>query len=263
MPIDVSAPNTEWLTSGSPPKYVAFMWHSLTNGRGIISGESGFIMKLKSITLGERDDLKYLWPPVGGGTLHNWHFGEVHILEAAGVIPNAARNGLEPGIQTELLHAEIQKEFAKLNGIADRTRGARRARASQDGLQKRTEDLQTRATETNANPAEVFSDAIKLKNEIEEAIRALKRTTRGRYARQLSPEENEIGTRLDDLKKIAQTIEHNARRAAQATITDQPSNQQRPLRPIARTSHSAQVAPVKTYLKEIVYLTCALLLEMT
>ena len=44
---------------------------------------------------GSHDVLKPNWPAVGGRTLYHHYVGEIHILPAAAVFPNAARDDLE------------------------------------------------------------------------------------------------------------------------------------------------------------------------
>ena len=253
MPHDIASPQYRWLTNADR-EHIAFVWYSLTEGRRAIQGESGFILKLKSFTLGEHDSLKSLWPSQGGGTLHNWYFGEVHVLDSAGVVPNAARNGLEPGINTEILYAEIRTIFTELNRIADETRGYRMARDRQIGLQERTEDILLRATESNVNPAELFSDAVKLREEIDDASKTLTRTTRGRYARKLSASEDEVLLQLRILEKQVHDIENKARRAAQAAITGQSGTRvtSRSTRPEPETASRETTPPLGRYLREAV-----------
>lgn len=248
MPIGVDTPNSEFLTNSENDR-IAFVWYSLTEGRNQIkNGEGGFILKLKSFTLGNKGSLKRLWSKEGGGTLHDWHFGEVHILDAARVVPNAARDGLEPGIPADLLHAEIQNCFAKLNRVAGEARGYRGAIHRLPGFIQQTTDLKQQANEPNFNPAELYSHAARLKEEISGETKNLTRTTRGRYARKLSPAETEVLAQLRTMEKQVQVIENNARSRAQI-ISANPHVARR--RGVASTERDVATPPLKVYLEEV------------
>ncbi len=253
MPIGVDIPKGEFLTNSENDR-IAFAWYSLTKGREQIkNGEGGFILKLKSFTLGNKGSLKRLWSREGGGTLHDWHFGEVHILDAAGVVPNAARDGLEPGIPSDLLHAEIQNCFAKLNRVAGEARGYRGAIHRLPGFIQQTDDLKQQANEPNFNPAELYSHAARLKEEISGATNNLTRRTRGRYARPLSNEEREVLAQLQALGKQVQIVENNARKSAQMATNSAIRTSRRKGAGTVSTEREVATPPLKVYLEEVAH----------
>ena len=126
-----------WVEDGDG-KQVAFLWHALSSrGRRIpkVSGVSaddgldGFLLKLKGFTLGNRSLLKSLWPLTGGRALYHHFTGEVHLLEAAQVFPNAARNDLEPSPFKQSLEKHLAETFRDLDYRADFDRELHRAQS--------------------------------------------------------------------------------------------------------------------------------------
>ena len=71
----VETPEHYWVTN-TDGKKIAFVWNTLTmrgeripspSGRNEGAGVSGYLMKIKGFTLGDRLLLKSLWPATGGG----------------------------------------------------------------------------------------------------------------------------------------------------------------------------------------------------
>ncbi len=107
---DVYRAETDWIKAPDGTT-LAFVWYALsTNGRQLPSYDgssvSGFLLKIRGFTLGNRDLLKPLWPAVGGRTLYHHYTGEVHILGTAQLFPNAARDDLES--------SPAKQQFSKL-----------------------------------------------------------------------------------------------------------------------------------------------------
>lgn len=253
MPLGVDAPEHQFLTNSENDR-VAFVWYSLTEGRERIkSGDSGFILKLKSFTLGNKGSLKSLWSRMGGGTLHDWHFGEVHILDAAGVLPNAARDGLEPGIATDMLNAEIRACFAQLNRIADEARGYRSASHRLQGFIEQANDLKLHAGDMNFNPAELYNHAVTLREEVGNTTSNITRTTKGRWRRALSSEERAVLEQLEALEKQVFTIENNAKSMAQVAAGRTTRVPQRRGQASTSTERTIATPPLKVYLMEVAH----------
>ena len=96
-------PQFHWIKDDQNKK-VAFIWNALTtlgeripslSGSDEATGVSGFLLKMKGFTLGDRIRLKPRWPATGGRTLYHHYTGEAHVLDAADVYPSAARDDLE------------------------------------------------------------------------------------------------------------------------------------------------------------------------
>ena len=124
-------PNFEWIENAEG-EHTAFVWYVLSNTGARISlpsgvdegsGSSGFLLKSKGFTLGNRLLLKPKWPPQGGRTLYHHYSGEVHIVEQANVYPNAARNDLESSPEKQTLDNRLFQCFDELNRRADLHRG--------------------------------------------------------------------------------------------------------------------------------------------
>ena len=63
------------------------MWYALSATRGQVSpGDigapvsdvSGLLLKIKGFTLGNRSNVKHLWPLVGARALYHHYTGEIH-----------------------------------------------------------------------------------------------------------------------------------------------------------------------------------------
>ena len=115
----VETPQHYWVTNSEGEK-IAFAWNALTTrgeripsppGRNEGAGVSGYLMKIKGFTLGDRLLLKPLWPATGGRALYHHYTGEVHILDTAEVYPNAARDDLEPGLSKTEFRKRTGRDF--------------------------------------------------------------------------------------------------------------------------------------------------------
>ena len=92
----VHEPQTSYLIDADG-RELAFMWYALSANREQVSVDhvgasesdaSGFLLKIKGFTLGDRSNVKYLWPLVGARALYHHYTGEIHVLDEAGAIPN-------------------------------------------------------------------------------------------------------------------------------------------------------------------------------
>ena len=147
---DVWEPNFGRLNDkgGNP---IALLWDAVsTTGKRISgfdgedesSGTSGFLLRSKGFTLGNRLTLKPLWPAVGGRTLYHHYTGELHVLARANVYPNAARDNLEPSEHKQWLVSQLEDYFYTLNRSADLHRSIVNLRKRLDGSQRTLMDLE-------------------------------------------------------------------------------------------------------------------------
>jgi hypothetical protein len=161
---DVSEPQQHTLkdTQGND---LAFIWYCLSNkgerlaspeGTDEGSGNSGFLLKLKGFTLGDRTRIKPLWPPVGGRTLYHHYTGEVHVLDKAKVFPNAARNDLEPGEPKQVLVRYLRDYFDELSKRADLSRSIINIQRRLKGFHTTVNDLIPRKGNPNEDIYELY-----------------------------------------------------------------------------------------------------------
>ena len=152
---NVRSPYKHWIED-EVGRRLAFIWYALSNdGKQIPSfggkdggvGVSGYLLRMKGFTLGDRTSLKHLWPPLGGRTLYHHYAGEIHVLDDADVYPNAARDDLEPGHSKQLLHKQIGDYFETLNGHAQIAQDLLR-------LKRRTQGVERDCPRTNQTPGE-------------------------------------------------------------------------------------------------------------
>ena len=167
-------------------KNLAFMWYAMSTTKGQIpvADVSGFLLKAKGFTLGGRQTIKHLWPPVGGGTLYHHYTGEVHVLDGAGVTPNAARNGLEAGLPSSILFQHLRDRFAVLNSDADVSRSILRARDDLDGIQEEARMLSDRMNDSDESQFDLYHRGRNLLGRVEDYEGALTRLkARGKSGR--------------------------------------------------------------------------------
>ena len=158
--VDVYDPVCDWITAEDKKTPLAFYWYVLTTtGRQMSGPASGFLMKIKGFTLGDRLTLRHLWPGVGGRTLYQHFSGEVHILDAAGVYPNASRNDLEPSPTQQILMKRAIDAFAPLSWTARTMQAAVRGNRLTDKLDPTIENLRSRLADADADPYEVYREA--------------------------------------------------------------------------------------------------------
>jgi len=188
---DVSGPYFEWVERANDGK-LAFVWYALSKTGAQISSPnsgslSGFLMKLKGFTLGDRLSLKQYWPPTGGGTLYHHYTGEVHILGDTGVFPNAARDELEPSREKQVLVSRLEHSFDRLNRKANAVRAISRGERLTLGLDAVVDDLQQRQRDPNVDWFDLSRNAARYLDDLEAAQKELERQTSGGRTR-LAPE---------------------------------------------------------------------------
>jgi hypothetical protein len=224
---NVFEPEFDWVKD-SNDALLAFVWYALsTTGRQIPSRRNGdpltgFLVKLKGFTLGNRLTFKPLWPAVGGRTLYHHYIGEVHILDKADVYPNAARDDLEPSPQRRIFADRTASVFARLNTRANAMRAMVRAERLVEGLSKVLEGLEARQQSPNEDPFELAREAISYLDDLETAAKELvKHTTKSRTrpAPDLTEGQREtlkaIKAALDDAIKTLGTVVRRAQRRKQ------------------------------------------------
>ncbi len=157
-------------------KNLAFVWYCLSNkgerltspdGTDEGSGTSGFLLKLKGFTLGDRTRVKPLWPPVGGRTLYHHYTGEVHVLDNTGVFPNAARNDLEPGDAKQVLIRYLEDFFDELSKRADLSRSIISIQRRLKGFQTTVNNLLPRKNNPNEDIYELYWESKNYMTELE------------------------------------------------------------------------------------------------
>ncbi len=188
---------------------LAFIWYCLsTEGERMAtptgtdegSGISGFLLKLKGFTLGDRTRLKPLWPPTGGRTLYHHYTGEIHILENADVYPNAARDDLEPSIAKQSLLRYLEDYFKILNGNADLTRDIIKTQRRLKGIKNTLDELINRHKSPNEDPFELYRDSKNFLDMLEFTERDLLRLTRTRGRRKAVEPNSEQRQQIENLK---------------------------------------------------------------
>ena len=199
---------------------VAFIWHALTTQGGRIpspagtnegSGVSGYLMKVKGFTLGDRLLLKSLWPAAGGRTLYHHYTGEVHILDDAEVYPNAARNDLEASLAKQNLVKQLEDKFYDWNRRADLTRDILKTERRMRGIRETLEALESRDAEGDQDPFELYRESKNFLEMLERTERDMFRLRRGRRAVQPTERQN------DQLEKLRREL-RNAQQRVRAIV---------------------------------------------
>ena len=199
---DVREPEVGHLNdkSGNP---IALLWHAVSttgnrisgfDGEDESSGTSGFLLRLKGFTLGNRLTLKPLWPAIGGRTLYHHYTGELHVLTRANVYPNAARDNLEPSEHKQWLVSQLEDYFYTLNRSADLHRSIANLRKRLDGSQRTLMDLESQLGNDNADPFNLYKlnqDCIENLEKTERDLERLIPKRRGR--RRFEPNEEQTG----------------------------------------------------------------------
>ena len=202
---DVEDPQS-YVVQNSEGQDVAFVWHALTTrGRRIPSpvgtnegsGVSGYLMKVKGFTLGDRLLLKPLWPAVGGRTLYHHYTGEVHILDDAEVYPNAARDDLEPSLAKQNLVKQLEDKFNDWNRRADLTRHILKTERDMHGIREALIAVESRDAEGDQDPFELYRESKNFLEMLERTERDMLRLRRGRRAVQPTERQN---NQLEKLK---------------------------------------------------------------
>ena len=196
---DIESPQYHWLTDDRDRR-IAFVWHALTTqgqrissptGSDEGSGVSGYLLKMKGFTLGNRLRLKPLWPPVGGRTLYHHYTGEVHVLETAEVYPNAARDDLESSEEKQILLRHLDDYFVELNRRADLTRDILKTQRRMAGTDRTIADLQHRYAKLDQDPFELYRDSKNYLDDLDRTERDLFRLRRGSKAVKPTPAQQE------------------------------------------------------------------------
>ena len=182
----VHEPETSYLNDAEG-RQLAFMWYALSATRGQVStdnalvddsGVGGFILKIKGFTLGDRSNVKHLWPLVGARALYQHYTGEIHILDEAGAIPNAARNDLEVGRPRDVLFRHLRDKFAVLNSDADVARQLLKIREDLAGAEDIARKLLARRDDPDESPFELYRLGRNFIDDIESSERELTRLER-------------------------------------------------------------------------------------
>ena len=190
--VRVHEPQTSQLKDAEG-RELAFMWYALSATREqVASAEataadsevSGFLLKIKGFTLGDRSNVKHLWPLVGARALYHHYTGEIHVLDEAGAIPNAARNDLEAGRPRDVLFRHLQDQFATLNSDADVARQLLKIREDLAGKEEEAGKLLARRDSPDESPFELYRISRNFVEDIERSETALNRLKgRGRTRR--------------------------------------------------------------------------------
>jgi len=210
----ISEPVFQILTDVQNRK-LAFIWYCLTTkGERIAtpegvdegSGTSGFLLKLKGFTLGDRTRLKPLWPPVGGRTLYHHYTGEIHILDDAEVSPNAARNDLEPSESKSLLTRYLSDQFDQLSKRADPSRNIVNTQKRLKGFVALINNLTARMGSPDENVYELYRESKNYLEELEKLEKDLTRLTSGRGRKKVMPTESQS----QQIKNMGSDKQHEA-----------------------------------------------------
>ena len=184
---DVYGAETDWLKAPDGT-ILAFVWYALsTKGRQLPSYDgssvSGFLLKIRGFTLGNRDLLKPLWPAVGGRTLYHHYTGEVHILGTAQLYPNAARDDLESSPSKQQFSKLASDFFYPLSRKARTMQAQARAVRLLEGIDTEIERLNELRDAPDSNAFEVYRESVAYRTDLEnvhQEIRRHMRKPRGR-----------------------------------------------------------------------------------
>lgn len=217
---EVSEPAFEWI-SDSSGNHIAFIWYALsTTGRQVSSkSTSGFLMKLKGFTLGDRETLKPNWPGTGSRTLYHHYTGELHILEKADLYPNAARDDLEPSRHKQVFLRCFRDCADRLNRLADLTRAMHRASRLLEGLDETTETLIARQQNDNEDQFLIQKESLLYWQTLEKAKDELNRRVPKRKVRsgfRISDEQKERFEEIDGALATALRAVRSIYRATQS-----------------------------------------------
>ena len=173
---------SDWIKApdGTP---LAFVWYTLsTTGRQLSAQNglsiSGFLLKVKGFTLGDRLALKRLWPAVGGGTLYHHYTGEVHILATDQLYPNAGRNDLESNPARQLFTKQAEDFFYPLSRKARVMQAKTRAVRLLEGIDVAIDRLNDQKNAPNVNAFEVYRGSENYRKELEDVFQEIERQLR-------------------------------------------------------------------------------------
>ena len=225
VPTEVYEPEFGWIKAedGTPK---AFVWYGLsTDGRQLPahndSSISGFLMKVKGFTLGNRLTLKPLWPAVGGRTLYHHYSGEVHILDTARLYPNAARDDLESSAEKQQFSKLASDFFYPLSRKARVMQAKSRAIRLLEGVDKAIQNLEARRNSAEVDAFELYREGINYRTDLErvhQQILTHMRSPRGRPAMQIEgAQKEELDAVLLHLSDSIKQLGGVVRRAQQRT----------------------------------------------
>ena len=245
----IHEPQTNYLLDADG-RQLAFMWYALSamgtqvstgNVRTSDSDISGFLLKIKGFTLGERVNVKPLWPLTGARALYHHYTGEIHVLDEAGAVPNAARNNLEAGRPRDVLFRYLQDKFAVLNSNADVARQLLKIRADLTGAKEDARKLLARRDSPDESPFELYRLGRNFIDEIERSERVLKRLKgrgRSRRARTVFPpsepqneEITELLSWVKEPKQIASRVVRATESRTKSRSSSRPSEPKQPALP--------------------------------
>ena len=213
----IIASRRQWVTDGDRHR-VAFMWHALTERGERIKSQadsSGFLLKIKGFTIGDRLLLKPLWPSTGGRTLYHHFTGEVHVLDAADVYPNAARDDLESSPSKQKLDKVLRDEFRRLNAYADDSRIIVRADRALDPFREALEALEGRVEGGDEDPFELYKKATDIEEELKKHDAGLSRVVGRQSSSPLLPRQRDRAeSLLADIRELLKVTRRVIRKAS-------------------------------------------------
>ena len=224
----VHKPQNNYLEDADGRK-LAFMWYALSSTRDQVSADhsavadsdvGGFLLKIKGFTLGDRSNIKNLWPSLGARALYHHYTGEIHVLDEAGAIPNAARNNLEAGRPRDVLFRYLQDKFAVLNSDADVARQLLKIRDDLTGSEEEAGKLLARMDDPDESPFELYrlsKNFIDGVERSEAALNRLERRGRSRRARTVFPPSEEQLREISELLTWIREPKEIANRVVRAT----------------------------------------------
>lgn len=225
----VRPPEYEWLTDESGKK-TAFVWHALSDSGDRIqgpaatderSGVSGFLLRIKGFTLGDRTTAKQLWPPRGGRTLYHHYTGEIHILEGAGVYPNASRNNLEASRERQAFEKALADCFSQREARADIAREILKVWRQPPVVERQLADLEAESKDPDTNQFELYRKSKNMLESIEHTAAEVQRLSRGKRGFKLASAQNrELTTlhhKLSGLERKAKSLTGAASRRTKSS----------------------------------------------
>ena len=172
---------------------------------------------------------------VGARALYHHYTGEIHVLDEAGAIPNAARNGLEAGRPRDVLFRHLQDKFAVLNSDADVARQLLKIREDLTGAEEEARKLLARMDSPDESPFELYRLSRNFIDDIERsegALNRLERRGRSRRARTVFPPSESQVKEISELLSWVKEPKEIANRVVRATNSRTGSrNRGRPAEP--------------------------------
>ena len=228
LAVRVHEPRSDYIKDAEDRK-LAFVWYALSSTRDQVSADhvvapdsdvGGFLLRTKGFTLGDRSNVKHLWPLVGARALYHHYTGEIHVLDEAGAIPNAARNGLEAGRPRDVLFRHLQDKFAVLNSDADVARQLLKIREDLTGAEEEARKLLARMDSPDESPFELYRLSRNFIDDIERsegALNRLERRGRSRRARTVFPPSEAQVKEISELLSWVKEPKEIANRVVRAT----------------------------------------------